>query len=618
MGKILLVDLRGRTTRDIQLTRGYVEGFIGGAGYAARVLYDMIAPETDPLGPGNPVFFVAGPMVGSTFPGATKWTVCSLSPLTDIWGESSASGSWGSEMKYAGYDGVLVTGKSEHPVYLAIREGDVQIRKAEYLWGRDTVETADAIQSDLADPKVKVASIGPAGERLVRYASIVTDEERICGRAGMGAVMGSKKLKAIAVRGTMRIPLANEERLRELCSEARDAVKPPKAPAHTLGRIKALSVDGTAGGVEGLEKQGGLPIKNWTKGIFPEAANISGPEMTRTILVRRGMCAHCSIITCWRLVRTRDGRVGHGPEYETLAALGSLCMNGSLESIAKVNDVCNRLGMDTISTGSAVAFAMECYEKGVLSKNDLGGLDLAWGNIDAIMELTKLIGLKEGFGAVLAEGVKRAAERIGKGAEHYAMHVRGMELPMHDPRRWWTMALAYATSNRGACHQQGAPMHLELGNMQPEFGFSEKLKPFEIEGKAAATKFHQDFHAAYTSMGHCTLTICGVIPFTIVSEAFQAVTGRQIDQWDLLKCGERIWNVKRAFNIKMGSTEKDDALPGRFLDEPLSEGPTAGKVPLLREMLQEYYSIRGWKEGKPGKAKLTELGMPEIARDIWG
>jgi aldehyde:ferredoxin oxidoreductase len=521
-------------------------------------------------------------------------------------------------MKCAGYEGVLVSGRSRHPVYLVIREGHAEVKTAEHLWGKDTIETANTIKSDLCESKARIASIGPAGERLVRYASIVTDEMRFCGRAGMGAVMGSKNLKALVVRGTIRISLANEEKVRELSNEARDSIKPSKAPTYTVGRVRALSVDGTAGGLEGLEKQGGLPIKNWREGGFPEAANISGPIMTKTILARPGMCPHCTIITCWRFVRSTDGGLRHGPEYETLAALGSLCLNDNLESIVKANDICNGLGMDTISTGCAIAFAMECYEKGVLNKDDVGGLDLRWGNSDAICELTKLIGLKEGFGAVLAEGVRRAAEKIGRGSERYAMHVKGMELPMHEPRRWWTMALNYATANRGACHCQGAPMYLETGYLQPEFGFSEKLKPFEMQGMSAATKFHQDFHAAFTSMGHCVFTIGGVIPFTIVTKAFEAVTGRRVSHWDLLKSGERIWNVKRVFNLRFGVTEKDDTLPGRFLDEPLIEGPAAGKTPPLQEMVEEYYLLRGWKEGKPTRAKLRELGMPEIAKDIWG
>jgi len=244
-------------------------------------------------------------------------------------------------------------------------------------------------------------------------------------------------------------------------------------------------------------------------------------------------------------------------------------------------------------------------------------LDLSWGNSETILKLTESIGLRRGFGNVLGEGVKRAAEKIGKGPQQYAIHVKGLELPLHDPRRWWTMALSYATSNRGACHHQGIPGYLEWGLVQPEFGFSEKLKPMEIEGKAEATKFHQDFHAVFTSMGHCVFTIGGVIPFTIVTQAFNAVTGRDVNHWDLLKHGERIWNMKRAFNIKMGITEKDDTLPDRLLKEPLTEGAAAGKTPPLKEMIKEYYSIRSWKEGKPTREKLTELGMQDIAEDLW-
>jgi aldehyde:ferredoxin oxidoreductase len=398
---------------------------------------------------------------------------------------------------------------------------------------------------------------------------------------------------------------------------ARQAVKAPKAPAYTLGRVKGLSTDGTAGGVEGLEKQGALPVKNWTQVSFPGAAKIGGPRITETILARPGMCQHCTVITCWRYVKS-DGKVIHGPEYETLAAFGSLCMNENLDSIVKANDLCNRIGMDTISTGCAIAFAMECYEKGIITKADTGNLDLTWGNSSSIVKLAELIGLREGFGVILGEGVKRASEKIGKGSDHYAIHVRGLEFPIHEPRRWWTMALSFATSNRGACHRQGSPMYLESGNVQPEFGFSEKLRPLEIQGKAEATKFHQDFSAAFSSMGLCGFTVCGVIPFTIITEAFTAVTGIETDHWGLLKCGERTWNLKRAFNIKMGSTWKDDVLPKRILEEPLNTGPAAGKTLPFREMLDEYYSLRDWKEGKPTKSKLIELGMPEIAKDLWG
>jgi len=617
VGKILRVNLStGKTSVD-DLNIEYAEKFLGGAGYAARILYDMLLKNVEPLSPDNGLFFIAGPMVGSTFPGGTKWTVCFRSPLTGIWGESSASGFFGAEMKHAGFDGILFTGKALSPVYLHVYEGSAEIKKADHLWGKDTVETAETIKADLGDKMTRVASIGPAGERTVRLASIVTDEERVCGRAGPGAVMGSKNLKAVAVRGRIKIPLADEDKVKELANRAREAVKPPHAPAYTIGRVESLSKDGTARGVEGLEKQGGLPIKNWTKGVFPDASKITGTTITKTILARPGMCTLCTVITCWRFVQLgKDQPIEHGPEYETVAALGSMCMNSDLTSIVKANRMCNRLGLDTMSTGSAIAFAMECYEKGIVDKKTCDGLDLSWGNSGAILDLVESIGLKKGFGAVLGEGVKRASEKVGKGSEEFALHVKGLELPMHEPRRWWTMALAYATSNRGACHHQGIPAFLEWGYLQPEYGYTEKPKPGDWERMVEATKFHQDFHAAFTSMGHCAFTIGGVIPFTLVAEAFRAVTGRSEDHWGLLKCGERIWTMKRAFNLKMGVTEKDDTLPKRLLI-PLTEGAAAGMVPPLKQMLTKYYELRSWRDGKPSKEKLEELGLGSLIKDLW-
>jgi aldehyde:ferredoxin oxidoreductase len=618
MHKILRVDLTAGKTRVDTLNPEYADKFIGGCGYAARTLFEILTTDADALSPANALFFIAGPMVGSGFPGATKWTVCFLSPLTSLWGESSASGFFGAEMKHAGFDGILFTGKSRDPVYLTLLEGNAQIRKANHLWGKNTVETTQTIRSDLGDRSTRVAAIGPAGEKLVRIASIVTDEERVCGRAGPGAVMGSKNLKAVAVRGKMEIPLADGDAVRKLSNEAREAVRPPVAPAYTVGRVEGLSLDGTAKGIEGLEMQGGLPVKNWLKGVFPEASKITGTTMSKTILARPGMCSLCSIITCWRYVRLgQDRPIEHGPEFETAAALGSLCMNSDLNSIVQANGICNRLGIDTISTGSVIAFAMECYEKGIIRKEEASGLDLSWGNSDSMLRLIDMIGKRKGFGAILGEGVKRASETLGRGSEEFALHVKGLELPMHEPRRWWTMALAYATSNIGAHHQQGMPAFLEWGYMQPEFGFGEKLRPFQLEGKVEATKFHQDFHGAFTAMGHCAFTIGGVIPFTIVSRAFTAVTGRITDHLQLLRCGERIWNLKRAFNVKMGISEQDDMLPKRFL-EPLNEGAAAGRVPPIEEMLRRYYKLRSWENGKPSKKKLEELEMPEIAKDIWG
>jgi aldehyde:ferredoxin oxidoreductase len=616
MNNVLRVDLTNQRISVLRVCPGIQRSLVGGAGIAAKILLDEVQPSVDPLGPANRLILTAGPLVG-VFPGGVKWTVCAKSPSTGIWGESSASGFWGCELKRAGFDSIVVQGTADNPVWLNVHEGEARIEKASHLWGKETIEAAHEIQRDLNDPKARVACIGPAGEKLIRYASIVTDESRVCGRAGIGAVMGSKKLKAVAVRGTKKVPVADEKKLRELSKEAHEYVKDPKAWSWTPARVEGLSADGTARSVESLEKMGGLPIRNWTAGSFPEATNITGSAMSKTILKSRSTCSMCGLITCWRGIEVKSGQYapisGRGPEYETCAALGSLCMNTNLESIAKANDLCNRLGIDTISAGVSIAFAMECFEKGIITKADTGGANLRWGDGDAVIEMVRQIGNDERFGAILGQGVRSAAEKIGRGAESYAMHVKGLEMSLHEPRRWWSMGLAYSTSNRGADHLQGTPLYLEWGLLQPEFGYPEKLTPFTTEGKAAATKFHQDLGAVMTALGMCSFVSSGVVPWTIIAAAYSAVTGLETDHWDLLKLGDRIWNLKRLFNVKMGVTGTDDTLPRRFLDEPLREGPTAGKTVPLGPMLQEYYELRGWNaQGRPEDAKLAELSLTDI------
>jgi len=618
MNEVLRVDLTNEKISVLRVDPELQRSLVGGAGIAAKILFDEVQLDTDPLGPANRLIFAAGPLVG-VFPGGVKWTVCAKSPLTGIWGESSASGSFGCELRHAGFDSIIVQGTADAPVWLNVHDGEARIETATHLWGKETIEAAHEIQGDLNDPKVRVACIGPAGEKLVRYASMVTDESRVCGRAGIGAVMGSKNLKAVAVRGTKKIPVADERKLRELTKEAHESVKSPKAWGWTPARVEGVSADGTARAVESLEKMGGLPIRNWTAGTFPEATDITGSTMTKTILKSRSMCPMCGLMTCWRKIEVTSGPYapisGRGPEYETCAALGSLCMNTNLESIAKANDLCNRLGIDTISAGVSIAFAMECFEKGIITKADTGGNGLRWGDSDAIIEMIRRIGNNEDFGSVLGQGVKRASEKIGRDAESYAMHVKGLEMSLHEPRRWWSMGLAYSTSNRGACHLQGTPLYLEWGLLQPEFGYPEKLTPFTIEGKAAATKFHQDLGAVMTALGMCSFVSSGVVPWTIIAAAYSAVTGLETDHWGLLKLGERIWNLKRLFNVEMGVTEKDDTLPERFLDEPLMAGPIAGKTVPLGPMLKEYYELRGWSDqGKPQDHKLAELSLNEIQR----
>jgi len=607
-GKLLRIDLGRKKTSNEEPKVEPLKKLIGGLGYAVKILYDEVESRVEPFNPENRIIFTAGPLIGC-WPGGTKWTICSRSPLTNLWGESNASGSWGNELKRAGFDGIIVYGKAEEPVYLWVYNGVVEIKSAKHLWGLDTIETCDAIKSEIGDQKARVTAIGPAGEKLVRFASSVSDEVRVSGRTGMGAVMGSKKLKAIAVKGEKRTPIADEEKLNALKREFREVTTGSKAWPWAANRIKSLSNYGTAGALETLGQLGALPVKNWTKGTFPNAEKITGSTMSETILKKRLQCSMCGLITCWRYIAIKEGHyaplIGKGPEYEACAAFGSICMNDNLEAIAKANDLCNRLGLDVISTGAVIAFAMECFEKGIITEDALGGLDLTWGNPDMIIRMVEMMGKREGFGKLLGEGVRIASQKIGKGSENFAIHVKGLEIPMHEPRIWWAQALAYATNTRGGCYGEGAPIYIETGLLQPEYGFSEKPEPFKIEGKAALAKFYQDFGSLMTALGLCRFTVGGVIPFTLIAKVYTAVTGWKTNHLELLRCGERIWNLKRMFNVKMGATNKDDTLPRRFLEEPLSEGPIAGKTVPLKPMLEEYYKLRGWNsEGKPIKPPL--------------
>jgi len=612
MGKFLRVDLSSEKVSIESLNFELARKLIGGIGYAVKILNNEVNREIGPFDPKNRLIFMTGPMTGA-FWGGTKWSVCSRSPLTCLWGESNASGAWGQELKHAGFDGLVVQGKAQKPVYLWIHEGKCEIKRADHLWGMDTLETCSAIKSEAGEPKARVAAIGPAGEHLVLFASIITDDVRAAGRTGMGAVMGSKNLKAVAVRGTAEILIVDKRRVKELWKELLKYTKPsPNAWAKGPSRIKGLTENGTGGALINLSESGILPTKNWTKGTFGGAIKITGATITKNILTKRGTCPMCTV-ACHRYIEIKTGPfapvVGKGPEYETLASLGSLCMNEDLASIAKANELCDRLGIDTISAGSVIAFAMECYEKGIITKKDTGGIDLTWGNSESIVKMVELIGKRKGFGGLLGEGVKRAAMKIGKGTEHFAIHVKGLEIGMHEPRRLWAQGLAYATNNRGGCHTEGSPLYLEYGYTQPDFNVG-KSPDFVVEGKANAAKFYQDFCTTITALGFCRFPIAGVVPFTLIAEAFSAVTGWKVDHWELLKCGERIWNLKRVFNIRMGASREDDKLPERFLKEPLPEGPAAGKVVPLEPMLNEYYNLRGWDaEGRPTKEKLKELNL---------
>ncbi|MEM3173306.1 MAG: aldehyde ferredoxin oxidoreductase family protein [Candidatus Bathyarchaeia archaeon] len=611
-GKIVEVNLSNGCVKEENLDLSLARRLIGCLGISSKIMLEMVDRDVEPLSPENKLIFATGVLTGSNAPAACKSIIVSRSPLTNIWGESIFSANSGIELKRAGYDMLLVDGKAEKPVYLWIHDGGIEIRDASGIWGMDTFTACESIKKDLGERKAAVASIGPAGERLVRLASIISDNGRAAGRCGLGAVMGSKNLKAIAVLGSRRIDVANPEALAGLSREIVEIVK---------DRMKAFTEYGTSRGVVAFEEMGNLPIKNWIMGRFPGAEKISGMKMAETILSDRKSCFSCPV-ACGRYVKISEGPYapleGYGPEYETIAALGSLCMNDNLEAIAKANDLCNRFGLDTISVGATIAFAMECYEKGIVTKEDTGGVELRWGDPDAIIKMVVLIGRREGFGAILGEGVKRAAEIIGKGAERYAMHVKGLEIPMHNPYRFKEMGLQYAVSERGACHLRGLSMLPSRGILLPDIGFNEKLDGFAIEGKAHVVKVMQDVCRVVDALGICKFVyLFGGVPLRKIVQLYTAVTGWETTLEDLLRAGERIWMLQRLFNVRMGVSRKDDTLPRRFLEEPMVDGAAKGQTVNLEPMLEEYYVERGLDcEGRPRREKLLELGLDFTAKYV--
>jgi aldehyde:ferredoxin oxidoreductase len=613
VGKTLRVDLSTEEVKEIQFDEKDLQLFIGGSGLAAKIIYDEVPRKIEPFDPENRLVFMTGPLTGTISPSSGRYCVCTRSPLTGIWAEAHSAGFWGPELKFAGYDGIILQGKSDSPVYLWIHDGEVEIKKAQHLWGKDTYTTENDIKRELNDPNVKVACIGPAGEKLVRFASIINDAGRAAGRCGVGAVMGSKLLKAIAVRGTKVsiIKAARDEMLREFLRRIYITVR-----SHPTVQIYASY--GTAGIMTMMHEYGDVPVKNFSRGAWPEGIEkICGETMSKTILKKQTSCYRC-LIACGRYIRVDSGPYcnveGSGPEYETCAAFGALLLNDNLESIAKANDLCNRYGLDTISTGNSIGFAMECYEKGLISKKDTGDVNLTWGNHEAIIKMIHKIALREDFGSVLAEGVKRASEKIGDGAEKFAIHVKGLEIPMHDPRAFKGMGLQYATSHRGGCHLRGLVYQIEQGERIPDLGIHKRYERFSTEEKASIVIAMQNWYDVLDSLIMCKFA---VLPPASVNAILSMVTGWAIKLPELLDTGERTYNLKRVFNLRCGITHRDDTLPQRFLREPLPDGGCKGEVVELNKMLPEYYQLRGWtNEGVPTREKLDSLKLSNIVKEF--
>ncbi len=612
-GKLLRIDLNAGTHRLEPVEDSDVRRYLLGSGLAARIFYAEMDPRLDPLHPASPLLAFTGLLTGTFAPTGCRSSWCGRSPLTGIWNEANMGGHWGAELRKASFDGLIITGRAARPVYLWLHDGQVEIRPADHLWGLDHFETFDRVRAE-TDPQAQIACIGPAGENLVRLAGVMQggqEHARSAGRGGMGALLGSKNLKAIAVRGTSQPHYADAQTFREFVRELNRFIQ-----QNSVG----MSQLGTAGGVLATEMTGDLPLKNWTLGSWKEgAARISGQRIAETILAQHSRCFACPI-GCGLVVQIHDGPYagvyGHGPEYETLAGFGGNCLCDDLNAIAAMNDLCNRYGLDTISTSAALAFAMEAYEKGLISRADTGGLELTWGNAEVMIGAIHAIARRQGIGTLLADGVRAAAARLGPEAEAFAVHVKGLEVPYHDPRAFVSMAANYATSNRGACHLEALSYWLGYGTRFAGWYEPDSFDDHESIGKGQVAVDLQNYMAVYNPLGLCKFIAKGRVTPQHVADLVNAALGWGWTAADVLTTGERLFNLKRLINLRLGITAADDTLPPRLLREPRPSGGAAGVLPDLSLMLADYYRIRGWTpQGVPTADRLATLGLKPLAFD---
>ncbi len=603
-GKILRVNLTAGTCRVEDVPEQWRRDYIGGRGLAAKYLYEEMDPTVDAFSPENKLIFATGPLTGTSTSTNSRYMVVTKGALTGAITTSNSGGHWAAELKYAGYDMVIIEGRAAKPVYLFIYDDTVEIRSAEHLWGKPTSEAEDLIREEVGIPDVHVAGIGPAGENLVRFACIMNDKHRAAGRSGVGAVMGSKNLKAIAVRGTKAVPVARPQEF----LKADWTMK--KTMYENEGR-KGLSAGGTIPTMDLTQAFAGLPTRNFESGQFEHADDINGVALEASRLVRNKACYGCTI-ACGRVVKLGDGAgkyavnthpknwraAGEGPEYENAWALGADCGVGDLDAIIKANLLCNDLGMDPISMGATLAAAMELYERGVINDAQTG-MPLKFGSGDALVRMTEATGYREGFGNELAEGSKRMSEKFGH--PEVFMGVKGQEFPAYDPRGFQGMGIAYATCNRGACHLRAWTPIIEAFGVAP---------PHAPEGKGTFVAEEQNKSTAHDSTGLCLFVLFSGATAEDVIACMNAATGVDWTLEDYVKAGERIWNLEKLWNMKAGFTQADDNLPERLLKEPHKDGPAKGVVVHLDVMLPEYYAARGWTEkGEPTPEKLAELGL---------
>lgn len=602
VGKILRVDLTSSSSESQVLDERMARKYLGGRGLGTKILYDEQPAGIDAFSPENIIVFATGPLTGTKTPSSGRHFVISKSPATGGISFTSSGGTWGVELKKAGYDAIVVKGRAEKPAYLWIENGDIELRNAKDFWGKLVSETDNGIREE-THTEAKVLCIGPAGENRSFIASVMNEKYRAAGRTGLGGVMGSKNLKAIAVKGEKNVEVEDSIQL----SRTINRVMKKISEAEVTKEGGGLNAYGTAVLTNIINASGIYPTRNFQTGRFEHADNISGERMAETILKEKTACYECPI-ECGRWVRVESGKYagieGESLEYETCWAFGGQCGVNDLNALAKANHLCNELGMDTISTGSTIGFAMELMEKGILSKDKVG-LNLVFGNDDAMIKMIEMMGTREGFGDVLADGTRVAARRIGKGSEYYAMQVKGLELPAYDPRGVFGLGLNYATANRGGCHVSGYTIAAEI------LGIPFKADPFDsTEKKVDLTILFQNLTAAVDSSGNCLFLTFALSTEDLADMIRYVVGWKDYSVEEFLRTGERIFALERLFNKREGFGRKDDTLPERLIKDAMPEGASKGMVHPLEEMLDLYYSRRGYdKEGHPEKDIITKLDI---------
>ena len=610
--KVLRVDLASSEVITEEVGEETWKQLIGGAGFGAKVLLEETPGKLDPLSPDNRLIFAMGPFQSAPIPGNAKWSVITKGPLTKTFLDSAGGGWFSPIFKACGFDAIIIQGKAEKPVYLWITEEGAEIRDATNFWGMTPVETTKALRETVGRSKVSVLSIGPAGEKMLPIANIAAEGHSFAGRGGAGAVMGSKNLKALAVYGRKKVPVFDEEKTKAFAKELMRQMKEDGAGFRDVG---------TPSVIVPYEKMGDTPIKYWTGDVWHEGAKLlCTPHYNDVLCTEPWPCMNCPIGCHRDVVITEPEKYameGAGPEYEATGMLGAGCLVDDIKAVAKANHICNEAGIDCISAGAFVGFLMECYEKGLITQDDTGGLEIKWGDGDVLVEVVKQIASGKGLGALFSEGITGAAKKIGGGAEELTVHVKNLDFPAHDPRAIFGLSINYATGTRGACHERGDPQSGALGLAYPELGFPEPPENFDMDAAPRVAKAWQDASSLYNQLTLCKFMVKGsTMTLTQIKDTFNLITGWRWEIEDLVRAAERALTLGRLVNVRDGISRKDDMLPNKMFI-PAKEGGRAGKVPEpFDETLDRYYEMRGWDEnGIPTEETLKDLGLEQFVQN---